>query len=270
MDALKLKCIGSLCMLILSGSMYAQEPESTVVFPPLEGQWEMIPELSDEFNGEKIDASKWHDHNPGWLGREPAYFSKSNVITKDGMLTLVARTEDLPDLPEGYHTFTTAAVQSKVRIKYGYFEIRCQAMDSRCSSAFWFYAIDPDIWTEIDVFEICGRHPDKEWEHKFFATTHVFKTPEDGENHWADHEVWIAPFRLADEFITVGLEWNEQELKWYVNGEVVRVRENTHWHQPLTMNFDSETMPEWWGLPDPGDPAGYFKIDYIRSWKRVD
>ena len=238
--------------------------------PKLDGNWEIIPALSDEFDQNHLDTSKWHPNNPGWPGRKPSYFSKDNVILKDGKLNLIARTEDLEGLPEGYHTFTTAAVQSKARVKYGYFEIRCRAMDSRCSSAFWFYAIDEDIWTEIDVFEICGKHPDKSWEHKFFATTHVFKTPEDGENHWSDHEIWIAPFRLADEFITVGLEWNESELIWYVNGKVVRTRENSNWHQPLTMNFDSETMPEWWGLPDPKDPTGYFLIDYVRSWKKLE
>lgn len=256
-------------IIILSYGTFWQCRESSEIQPGLEGEWELIPELSDEFSGNGLDTSKWYDHNPGWLGRQPAYFSKDNVNVKDGMLTLMARTEDLPNLPDGYHTFTTSAVQSKVRVKYGYFEIRCQPMDSRCSSAFWFYAIDPEIWTEIDVFEICGSHPEKEWERKFFATTHVFKTPDEGENHWSDSEVWIAPFRLADEFITVGLEWDEKNINWYVNGEIVRTRENTHWHQPLTMNFDSETMPEWWGLPDPHDPPGYFKIDYIRSWKRL-
>jgi len=264
-----MKSFNLLLIVILSCIFLSQCQESDGLQPSLNGEWEMIMELSDEFTGSSLDTTKWYDHNPGWLGRLPAYFSKENVEVNRGMLTLIARTEDLPDLPEGYHTFTTAAVQSKARVKYGYFEIRCRPMNSRCSSAFWFYAIDPDIWTEIDVFEICGSHPDKEWEHKFFATTHVFKTPEDGENHWSDHEVWIAPFRLANEFITVGLEWNEKEIKWYVNGKIVRTRENTHWHQPLTMNFDSETMPEWWGLPDPEDPPGYFQIDYIRSWKRL-
>jgi beta-glucanase (GH16 family) len=270
MFSLILKRLFLVFSFILSSTILVQSQNHHEILPDLDGQWETIPELSDEFNGDYLDTTKWLPNNPGWLGRKPAYFSKDNVILENGMLSLVAKTEELEDLPEGYHTFTTAAVQSKTRIQYGYFEMRCQAMDSRCSSAFWFYAIDPDIWTEIDVFEICGKHPDKEWEHKIFATTHVFKTPEDGENHWSDHEVWIAPFRLADEFITVGLEWNEKVIRWYVNGEVIRTRENTHWHQPLTMNFDSETMPEWWGLPDPKDPAGYFMIDYIRSWKKLE
>jgi beta-glucanase (GH16 family) len=213
---------------ILSYGVLSKCQESNDIQPDLEGKWELIEELSDEFNGNSLDTTKWYDHNPGWLGRKPAFFSRENVEVKEGMLILTAKTEELRDLPDGYHTFTTAAVQSKNRVKYGYFEIRCQPMDSRCSSAFWFYAIDPDIWTEIDVFEICGSHPDKEWEYKFFATTHVFKTPAEGENHWSDHEVWIAPFRLANEFFTVGLEWDEKEIKWYVNGQIIRIRENTH------------------------------------------
>jgi beta-glucanase (GH16 family) len=230
------------------------------------GEWKFVPEWSDEFNGFSLDTSKWYPNNPGWLGRQPGYFSTENVKVKDGKLILTSKTETLSNLPEGYHTFTTAAVKSKALMLYGYYEICCKPMDSRCSSAFWFYAIEPDIWTEIDVFEICGKHPDPEMERKYFATTHVMKYPElEGEVH--DHVEWMAPSRLADQYWTVGLEWNEKEIKWYVNGEVVRIRENTHWRQPLNMNFDSETMPEWFGIPDPANPEGHFEIDYIRVWK---
>ena len=45
---------------------------------------------------------------------------------------------------------------------------------------------------------------------------------------------------------------------------------NTHWHQPLTLNFDSETMPKWFGLPDPGTLPSTFSIEYVRAWKRLD
>jgi len=36
------------------------------------------------------------------------------------------------------------------------YEIKCRPMKSQASSAFWFYREEKDIWTEIDVFEICG------------------------------------------------------------------------------------------------------------------
>ncbi len=36
--------------------------------PLLDGDWEPIPELTDKFEGGKLDPTKWHDHNPGWMG----------------------------------------------------------------------------------------------------------------------------------------------------------------------------------------------------------
>jgi len=49
---------------------------------------------------------------------------------------------------------------------------------------------------------------------------------------------------------------------------LVRWVENTHWHQELTLNFDSETMPEWFGLPNDGDLPSTYSIEYVRAWKR--
>ena len=98
--------------------------------PPTLGTWTPIPELTDEFNKDVLDRTKWHDHNPGWKGRKPALFSPANVTVSEGKLHLTAKQEDLPDLPDGYHSFSTAAVKSKALVRYGYFEIRCRPMRS--------------------------------------------------------------------------------------------------------------------------------------------
>ncbi|QZT35647.1 family 16 glycosylhydrolase [Halosquirtibacter xylanolyticus] len=241
--------------------------DTTPSCPLNHGDWEYIPHLSDEFNGTTIDRCKWYDFNPGWKGRKPGFFSPQNVKVENGELILTSKTETLDDLPEGYHTFTTAAVQSKSRMLYGYYEIRCKPMKSRCSSAFWFYAVDGDLWTEIDVFEICGKHPQKNYDKKYFATTHILKSPETGDTLKSDHVEWHSKNPLADNYLISALEWRKDSLIWYVNGEVIRKRENTKWHQPLTLNFDSETMPNWFGMPDPNDPKGEYKIDYIRVWR---
>jgi hypothetical protein len=116
--------------------------ESPLTGPPPGSKWKPIPELTDEFEGNKLDSTKWHDHNPGWKGREPGLFSPNNVSVSDGKLHLTARVETLPDLPKGFHTFTTAAVKGKALVKYGYFEIKCRPMKSQASSAFWFYNAD--------------------------------------------------------------------------------------------------------------------------------
>jgi len=234
--------------------------------PPAGSRWTPIPELTDEFNGETLDAAKWHDHNPTWLGRPPGLFAKSNVTVKNGKLHLRAMAEEVPNAPADYHTFTTAAVQSKALVKYGYFEIQCRPMKSKASSAFWFYHATDTEWTEIDVFEICGAG--KEWEGKYHMNAHVFRSPTI-KAHQQTSEIWQAPFDFTAEDHIYALEWDEKFLRWYVDGKVVRELENKDWHQPLMLNFDSETMPEWFGLPDKTTLPSIFSIDYVRSWKKA-
>ena len=65
-----------------------------------------------------------------------------------------------------------------------------------------------------------------------------------------------------------GLEWDANEIKWYVDGVLVRSSPNTHWRQSLTMNFDSETMPDWFGMRKDADLPSTFSIEYVRAWKQ--
>ena len=39
------------------------------------GQQEPFPALTDEFEGVRLDESKWFPNNPGWLGRQPRCFN---------------------------------------------------------------------------------------------------------------------------------------------------------------------------------------------------
>jgi hypothetical protein len=39
------------------------------------------------------------------------------------------------------------------------------------------------------------------------------------------------------------------------------------WHYPLYLTFDSETMPEWFGMPNDKDLPSTFSIEYVRAWK---
>ena len=232
--------------------------------PPGPGPWKALAELTDEFGGGELDPGKWHPRNPGWLGRQPGYFSPANVTVSDGQLQITMKREDLPGLPEGYHTYTCGAVQSKVRVRYGYFEVRCRAMASRGSSAFWFYDVTPEIWTGIDVFEIGGGAPGHE--RTVHMNAHVMYTPT-AKEHWAKGSDWEAPEELAGGFHVYGLLWTPEELTYYFGGEPIRTMENTHWHQPLTLNFDSETMPEWFGLPEEGTLPSTFSTEYVRAWR---
>ena len=115
----------------------------------------------------------WHDW---WKGRQPALFSDKNVTVSEGKLHLTMRKEKVPEEFEklGYKDYTSAALHTKVRSGYGYYEVKARPMNSGGSSSFWFQVEDTPGWlTEIDVFEIGGKAPG--FEQKYNMNLHVFK-----------------------------------------------------------------------------------------------
>jgi len=231
------------------------------------GQWVKFEPMTDEFDGKELDLKKWTLGIAGWKGRQPALFSDKNVTVSNGKLHLTMRKEKLPpDAGKGYHDYTSAALHSKVRTAYGYFEVKAKPMNSAGSSSFWFHDEGKSDWrTEIDVFEIGGKA--KGFERKYNMTLHVWQTPEE-KNPWQVGGVWIAPWRLADDYHVYGFDWGKDELKFYVDGVLVRSVENTHWHQPLLLTVDSEIMGVWMGMPKDEDLPSTFSVEYVRAWKR--
>lgn len=232
------------------------------------GGWVKFEPMSDEFEGKTLDLGKWEYGIAPWLGRQPALFSDKNVTVADGKLHLTMRKETVPAKFEklGYKDYTSAALHTKARASYGYYEVKAKPMNSGGSSSFWFKREGTPGWvTEIDVFEIGGKATG--FEQKYNMNLHVFQTPTE-KKHWNVGGKWIAPWRLADDYHVYGLDWGKDEIKWYVDGVIVYSVENTHWHQPLCLIFDSETMPKWFGMPDDKDLPSTFSVEYVRAWKR--
>jgi hypothetical protein len=232
------------------------------------GNWQRFEPMSDEFDGDSLDETKWVPWHHYWQGRQPAFFWTENSKVHDGMLNLTMRKEEAPDQPRdrGYEGYTSACVSSKAMVRYGYIEIRARPMRSAGSSAFWLQTNKGEATTEIDVFEIGGAAPG--FERKDNMNLHVFDRRPDGQGHWSRGGVWVAPWDLADDFHVYGLEWDAESIKCYVDGVVVRTTPNTDWHQELYLFFDSETMPNWFGMPRDEDLPSTFSIDYVRAWQK--
>ena len=230
------------------------------------GDWVVYSQLTDEFEAEQLDPRKWTAGPRHWKGRQPSWFSPENVEVVDGHLELTMKKEEPPQslVAAGYHTYSSAIVHANELVKYGYFEVCAKPMNSAGSSSFWFAHSAGEWRTEIDVYELGGKA--KGFENRYNMNLHVFHSP-DSKKHWSAPGHWLAPWRFADAFHVFGLEWNDQELIYYVDGIPVRRVENTHWHQPLYMMFDSETMPNWLGLPEDEDLPSTYRIDYVRCWK---
>jgi beta-glucanase (GH16 family) len=232
------------------------------------GIWVKYEPMNDEFEGGALDTDKWVRNMAWWKGRQPALFKAENVTVEKGQLLLTMRQEPVPEefRTQGYHDYTSAAVHTRDRTCYGYFEVKARPMNSGGSSSFWFQQDATPGWaTEIDVFEIGGKAAGHE--NKYHMNVHVFRTPTE-KRHWSVGADWEAPWRLADDFHVYGLEWDEQNVKYYVDGVLVRCVRNTHWHQPLYLIFDSETMPNWFGMPDDKDLPSTFHVEYVRAWKK--
>ena len=234
------------------------------------GSWQKYDPMCDEFNGETLDTNKWVLGIIGWQGRQPAWFDPANVTVSGGQLRLTMRKQAVPHYlaDQGYHDYGSAALHTRARSSYGYYEVKARPMHSGGSSSFWFTNEDPNTdpgWgTEIDVFELCGLNP--QHDRRCYMTVHVWQTPQE-KRHWAVGTYWEAATPLAEAFHVFGFEWNRKELRWYLDGVLVHTVQNTQWHQPLFLIFDSETMPEWFGLPHDGDLPSTFCVDYVRAWR---
>jgi len=234
------------------------------------GGWVPFEPMTDEFEDDTLNLQKWTLGMHWWDGRQPALFSEKNVTVADGKLQLTMRKEKVPAEYEsrGYRDYTSAALHTKTRSSYGYYEVKAKPMNSAGSSSFWFQQDATPGWgTEIDVFEIGGKADG--FQHKVNMNLHVFRTPTQ-KQHWSVGGVWVAPWRLADDYHVYGLHWGEDDIEYYVDGVLVRAVENTHWHQPLYLIFDSETMPNWFGMPNDQDLPSTFNVEYVRAWKQAE
>ena len=227
--------------------------------------------------GERI---RWEVNNHKWKGREPGFFKAANVYTYDGNLYLRSQIENNDDIPEdlkskGYKDFSTAFVRTHKKRKYGYFEIVCLLADSNISSAFWFAGRSGDHRTELDVFEYSTSDKpvrNSHYRNIFSTNVHVHAHPDESvPDKYKDQQSYDIGFDLSSKRVKVGFNWQHDYIEWYLNDVLIRRIENKYFHQELHLQLDSETFPNWFGLPDLENnklPA-HFRIMYVRTWYQV-
>ena len=285
----RLSILTVLTFLLVASSLYAQDDAPKC---PLGDAYEFAPEFSDEFNGDSLDYSKWNDFNPAWRGRKPALFSRENVKVADGALQLTASLMKPEEVDgemkaRGYDKYWKAIVKSKNRLAYGYYEARCKSMTACVCNAFWLCDplsdrpdlkyVDGDRSEEIDILEYCGKPNHLGHELVYWATVHEYLTPylesivnkKKGKlpNYAFKKKMDVATWA---EYHTFALAWTPQELRWYVDGEEVFVRENDIFDRPLHITFDCEIMSDWFGEPKDEDLPSTFSVDYVRVWRLKD
>ena len=258
----------------------------------LEG-WTVFEPMTDEFESNILNSSKWYNYNPGWKGRQPGLFQQSNVRLYNGTLQLWATYDDPVYEPfDGYHNYSTSAVTSvSVGLLYGYVEIKAKLGSSKISSAFWFNSNPDGNWTEIDVFEESGPINQTQYLYgQYHENTHIntlngipnsqFPTlcncTADEPNNMSISPCsagasFIVPFHdFASDWHIYGMNWTESRIITYLDGKTMRDIPNYCFKYSYRLLFDRETMPDWLGLPNPSDlPDQPYQIEYVRAWQQL-
>jgi len=179
---------------------------------------------ADEFDGTRPDGTGLATDDWYYRESEKAICSNSpdNVSVSDGALQIALKREDRNGMP-----YTCGGVISKQWFGYGYYETRAKLWgDQGFHSALWTTGLSdamPDTpgykgpnnrINEIDGFEIDSHAPTKIAHH-----SHWF-TPRHIGNQGGLYE---GP-DSSDGFHTYGFEWRPNEIRYYVDGTLARVR----------------------------------------------
>jgi beta-glucanase (GH16 family) len=201
-------------------------------------QWKLV--WSDEFNGPTIDRSKWgfEIHCSGNGNNELQCYTerRENARIEDGSLVIEARREP------GYNggnggpkDYTSARLTGfrKVDWTFGKFEARARLPKGKhLWPAFWMMPTDSVyglvqkyflLWLmitiggwaasgEIDIMEYRGQRPNE-----IMGTLHY--SSEWPNNRWSSSGERVMPFDFSDTYHVFGLEWERDQMRWYVDGQ---------------------------------------------------
>ncbi len=258
--------------------------------------WDMI--WNDEFDGNNLNKSKWGydagyylNDDPstwGWGNAELEYYTEStdNIFVEDGKLNLRALDDPttFPQDPNRVAPYSSGKVVSRdlFSFKYGRidFSAKLPAGDALWP-ALWLLPADDAYGTwaasgEIDVMEARGRLPGASSGALHFGGQWPANTHIGGDYAFENGE------RFDTDFHTYSLVWEEDNIKWYVDGNCFYKATNEQWYSLGANNnenapFDQEffiimnlAVGGWFDggiVPDPDIFPTTMQVDYVRVYQ---
>lgn len=229
----------------------------------------------DEFEGDTLDTDIWEYRASG--SRRYGYNAPSQVSVKDGNLNI--RGEYLEDGEYGPGWYV-GMINLKQYYCRGYFEIRCICNKGNDFwSAFWFQADHPydhDIsnggigGAEIDIFESCSSGIPKS-AGCVISTVHCNGYDDDVENIDSRNIGKFKGQNIYDEYNTYGLEWNEEEYIFYINGvETGRTSWASGVSEVPEMLIVSLEIPDKVSYAEDSGHTTDFIVDYVKIYQKSD
>lgn len=240
--------------------------------------------FEDMFDGAQVDGAKWQlqlgtgqsEGLTNWGNNEQQSYQAENAVVENGLLTIYARQEIKDGMPYTSARLCTLDLFSQC---YGRFEARIRLPKGEGFwPAFWLMPKDQvyGAWAasgEIDIMEAKGRLPGLTYHTIHFGGTRPGNT--------FVSKSYVLPKETGDGFHVYALEWEEKELRWYVDDALAVTQRlwNTKGYaypapfdQPFFMivnlavggNFDQSRMPGSMG----GPLEAQMEVDYVRVYQR--
>ncbi|MBX3058038.1 MAG: glycoside hydrolase family 16 protein [Anaerolineae bacterium] len=252
-------------------------PEPTPTPPPtptpewMKAGWTLV--WQDEFDGTEIDSTYWTHETGGngWGNAEWEYYTNlpTNSFIEDGKLVIQALKEDYGGRP---YTSARLITRDKLEVEYGRVEARIQLpFGQGIWPAFWMLGnnIFRKAWPtagEIDIMEYIGREPNT-----VYGTVHG--PGYSGGNGIGDSINLGKP--VADDFHVFAIEWEPEEIRWYVDEVLYHTVTPTDLPDGATWVFDHPFYlllnvavgGRWPGYPD--DTTTFpqqMLVDYVRVY----
>ena len=217
--------------------------------------------FSDEFDGDKLDASKWI---PNYYWGEKllndrysvesdlqAYTEKENFEIRNSVLKIITRPQKTNGkvwttdkgfiVKEFDYTSGIVCSGASFRQKYGIFQAKIKLGNANAKSAFWMLA--DKITPHIDV---CKTSNGKVWFDFFPLKDSAFKTS--------------LGSRYANDFYIFTLEWTADKLVWKINNTVVFTQTSNIPQDPMYVLLSG-------GLDKPVSGTTSMEIDWIRVYQ---
>lgn len=191
--------------------------------------------IDERFN--KLDNTIW-EIGDGAVGSEAmCRFNKQGVLVQNGLLHLIidkapipsSWSEDHQQMKPAYDYYC-GELRSKhaLNIRYGRIEARVKAPKRQRASGYiaslftYNFAGDPKEWEEIDV-ELEGGRPDKFQANLIYGAGVYNWTSTRAWGAWED-KIKIGP---VDEWRVYAIEWLPQQIRWFVDGNLVKILKHT-------------------------------------------
>lgn len=252
----------------------------------------------DEFNGTALDMNKWSyeqgyyisddPHSWGWGNAELEHYTDSsqNVFVQDGQLNIRALYEpkSFPQDPNRYAQYSSGKINTKdhFTFQYGRVDIRAKLpTGDGIWPALWMLPEDSvyGAWAasgEIDIMEAKGRLPGTTSGAVHYGGQWPVNRYLAGEYYFPEGQTF------ANDYHVYSLIWEEDSIKWYVDGTFFFKVSKEQWYSVAAPNNPNAPFDQPFYLimnlavgghfdggltPDPSDIPATMQVDYVRVYK---